>query len=289
MINTWREFWHQHSLAETISSNSIVNLSYLGLLKITGPDAKKFLQGQLTCNLDEITATQTRLGAHCNPKGRIISLFQIFYWQESYFLQMPRELIPIAMQALKKYIVFFKATIADASDDLICIGYYTEQSDQHTLSLPNNINEAMAADDLLIINIPGSVARYKISGKSDRIITLCKTLNPAFISTNHWQHSDIEANLVNIYPETSEKFLPHEINLHLNQGVSFNKGCYTGQEIIARMHYRGKLKTELRHIEIESANPPTRGEDLATTNDCIVDFCRINNNKYQLLTLSSIG
>ena len=74
-----------------------------GILSIIGENAKKFLQGQLTCNLDEVTSSESCLGAHCNPQGRVISLFRLFWHDGNYYMQMPRELIPIAMQALQKY------------------------------------------------------------------------------------------------------------------------------------------------------------------------------------------
>jgi folate-binding Fe-S cluster repair protein YgfZ len=97
--------------------NTIINLRHLGHLCISGPDAKKFLQGQLTCNLDEITPTNSTLGAHCNPQGRVISLFRLFIFLDNYYLQMPREMIPIAQKALQKYAVFFKVKLSDASDE----------------------------------------------------------------------------------------------------------------------------------------------------------------------------
>jgi folate-binding protein YgfZ len=202
-----------------------MNTTY-GLLKITGPDAKKFLQGQLTCNLDEVTE-EPRLGAHCNPQGRIISLFRIFLKDENYFLQMPPSMIPIALKALKKYAVFFKVELSDASSEI------------------------------------------KISEKINQ----------------QNKQAEIENGIAEIYPETSEKFLPHELNLPTLGGVSFNKGCFTGQEIIARMQYRGKLKTRLFSTPISSDTPPQRGADFSQ--GIIVDYCQLGYNSYLLLVLGT--
>jgi len=174
----------------------------VGLLKVSGNDAKKLLQGQLTCDVNDILPSQSRLGAHCNPQGRIISLFYLFNYQDDYYLQMPREMIAIALKALKKYAIFFKVELTDASDELSIIG------------------------------------------------SSCSHL-PTFL----------ENGVAMIYPETSGVFLPHEINLPQLNGVSFNKGCYTGQEIIARMHYRGKLKNQL-HVARCDEGIFIRGNDI---------------------------
>jgi folate-binding protein YgfZ len=216
----------------------VTDLSYLGWLKISGEDSKKFLQGQLTCNMEEVTPAQSQLGAHCNPKGRIISLFRIFLFKESYYLQMPREMISVAMNALKKYAVFFKVQLVDVSDE------------------------------------------------SNTLFDKITSENP--LSFDQWQCQNIEAKLAQIYPETSELFLPHELELHLNNGISFNKGCYTGQEIIARMHYRGQLKTQLTYITIKSDVIPKRGEDLSGTQDRIVDFYKKGDDLYGVLILKKI-
>lgn len=192
----------------------MVNLSP-GLLKVSGSDAKKLLQGQLTCDVNNVASTQPQLGAHCNPQGRIISLFYLFNYQDNYYLQMPRDMIDIALKALKKYAPFFKVELTDASDES---------------------------------NIIGSLGSHL----------------PTFL----------ENGVAMIYPETSGVFLPHEINLPQLNGVSFNKGCYTGQEIIARMHYRGKLKNQL-HLATCKSETLIRGNDIFDNNGIagkVVDY-----------------
>lgn len=200
----------------------------LGLLCVEGVDSKKFLQGQLTCNLDEMISKKLQLGAHCNPQGRIISLFHIFLQDDKYFLLMPLELIPIAIAALKKYAVFFKVNLTDAQDK-----------------------------EIIQQIIPSEI---------------------------EWKKQNIQQKIPAIYPETSEKFLPHEVNLPELNGVSFNKGCYTGQEIIARMQYKGKLKT---HLYLgKTQHPPTRGAEIYSTKGPtgnVVDYIDLGYNNYHLL------
>jgi len=266
--------------------DAIIDLSHLGHLKISGPDAKKFLQGQLTCNMEDISINQCRVGAHCNPKGRIISLFNIFYFKESFYLQMPRDMISLASNALKKYAVFFKVSLLDVSDEFHCVGYMGNSLG--SFPLPQNPHEVTLFNDLLIFKVPDHSPRYELLGDI-KAITEFKNLvpNAENLSIDYWKYRDIEAKIPNVYPETSEKFLPHELNLHLNNGISFNKGCYTGQEIIARIQYRGQLKTRLETMFIESNIPFERGMDLPAISCMVVDSCKKNLDQYILLCLTS--
>ena len=267
------------------TEHTLSDLSSLGLLKITGENAKKFLQGQLTCNLDEVTASQSRLGAHCNPQGRIISLFRIFLYQDSYYLQMPKENWVLAHAALKKYAVFFKVDLTDASETLPRIGYCGSELKNIIPSLPENDNDMVITDHFSIIKIQGVSPRYEILGN----VTLSKEKLTSQ-TNNIWQYLDITSGIPNIYPETSEKFLPHEINLPTLNAVSFNKGCFTGQEIIARMQYRGKLKTHLYQAKAESNTAPIRGGAIYSGKDAcgsIVDYCQVSYNSYELLIIAS--
>lgn len=186
---------------------------------------------------------------------------------------MPREIVPLTIDALKKYVVFFKVTLSDASDALTRIGYYG-----------NYLNDTV---DACVMKLPGHPTRYEIVGEATLLSTLWKKLaaQSEIISAEKWKYFDIAANIPDLYPETSGKFLPHDINLPALKGVSFKKGCYTGQEIIARMHYRGKLKTHFRRITIESVTPPQRGSDIDTDNT-IVDYCQTGYNSYELLVIT---
>ena len=206
--------------------------SYFGLLSVSGVDAKRFLQGQLTCNLDDLSTSQSQLGAHCNPAGRVISLFRLFLYQDAYYLQMPKLMVPIAITALKKYVVFFKASLADASE---------------------------------------------------RINDLAEYCRPEPMET--WHYLDVMAGIPAIYPETSEKFLPHDLNLPQLNAVSFNKGCYTGQEIIARMHYRGKLKKQLCRLSLSTDLPLQRGQSIEQ--GTLVDYCQTGYNTYEILVITN--
>lgn len=229
--------------------NFLVNLINYGVLKIKGIDAKKFLQGQLTCDIEEISTIKHRLAAHCNAKGRIISLFRIFKFDDAYCLHMPINMVPIALQALKKYALFYKVELQDASHEFMSLG----------LATPTPLNDCGAGfSNECGVELKITENRYILVGKTSRIKTMQALLSKQLIENteNVWKSINIQNLLPEIYPETSEKFLPHELNLHQLNAINFAKGCYTGQEIIARMHYRAKFKKQLCWIALQSMQAP---------------------------------
>lgn len=265
------------------AQNQLFDLTHLGLINIVGASAKTFLQGQLTCHLDEITENQSRLGAHCNPQGRVISFFHVFIRNDSYYLQMPRELIPLATRALQKYAVFFKVILNDVSDQFKQLGYIGEE----LIDMPHHPYEQFEKDHSIIIRMPGTPARYQLIGEPH---TLMQWYEKGVLENlTYWKSIDIQHNLPAIYPETSEQFLPHQLGLPQLNAVSFNKGCYTGQEIIARMQYRGKLKNHLYRARVATPLQLIRGADIYLKNSSsghIVDFCKLNDTHYELLVIA---
>lgn len=225
----------------------IANLTHLSIIKITGVDVKTLLQGQLTCNLDDISPQQSRLGAHCNPQGRIISLFRLLQQDEqTYYLCLPRTMVTVALAALKKYAVFYKVQLTDVSDIYHCIGVWGDTAHDSLASImpvPQHVDEVTQTPECIATKLPAELPRYLLLANQPIALT-------AQTSVEAWQLLDIMAKLPAIYPETTEKLLPHDINLPALNAVSFDKGCYTGQEIIARMHYRGQLKKHLSLLKI---------------------------------------
>lgn len=270
-------------LAGITVANIITDLPHLGLLRISGEGAKKLLQGQLTCDLEVVSHTQTRLGAHCNPQGRVISLFRLFMYHDQYYMQMPLESLPVATAALKKYAVFFKVELQDESNELNQLGFIGEP----LTNFPKDIDEAALINDVLVIKVPGTEPRFICIG--NKIDKSHITENAQSITDNTWKSLDLQAGIPAIYPETSDEFLPHELNLPQLNAVSFQKGCYTGQEIIARMEYRGKLKHHLYYAKAKTEQAPQHGQDIYREKDIcgkVVDFCQVSYNNFELLVVA---
>ncbi len=258
----------------------IFDLSSYGLLCVNGADAKKLLQGQLTCDVENIK--NGKLCAHCNPQGRIISLFYLFQHHETYYLLLPRNMIAMTASALKKYAIFYKVSIEDVSDNFQIIGASEKTAMQ------------LAQHDALI-NIAIFNGRAIFIGTTAALQSAITNLSPTpfFADKDLWKLANIQAKIPHIYPETSAVFLPHELNLDKLNAIDFEKGCYTGQEIIARMHYRGKLKNHLYQVELKDGNTPIPGspvysevnEGLKAVGN-IVDVCKENDDHYFLLIVT---
>jgi folate-binding protein YgfZ len=267
----------------------LIDLSHTGLIQIAGQDAKKLLQGQLTCNLDEVTVEQSRLGAHCNPQGRVLSFFRMFYFQDAYYLQVSAETVPDAIAALQKYAVFFKVKISDAVQPGR-ISYQGEALEKYIPNLPQKTDETTQIDDMLVIKLPGE-NYYEILGEAAQLkkITDALAAETTPDSLNAWKAIHIAAGIPNLYAATIGKLLPHEINLQSINAVSFDKGCYTGQEIVARMHYRGQLKKRMYRARVKTALLPEPGSDIYADTACgiIVDSCRENAEYAQILVIAN--
>jgi folate-binding protein YgfZ len=300
-MQQWHDFLdpyqnHLQSFAEqaTDTQPALLDLSHMGLLRVSGDGAKNLLQGQLTCDINDITLTQSRLGAHCNPQGRILSLAHLFYFQDSYYLQLPRDVIPIALAALQKYAVFYKVDLQDASDTLIQIGYRGPHAPLQALTteLPTETNAVTQTQHLLINNLSSQISYYEVIGDFATITNLWTSLAKESLmnTTNISKYWRIQMGLPTIYANTSGKLLPHEINLPDLNAVSFNKGCYTGQEIIARMHYRGQSKKQMVRARVHTSTLPQPGADLFQDNHAcgiIIDSCWESATVCQLLLVTA--
>lgn len=215
-------------------SSNIYRLDHFGFLKISGVDAVKFLQGYTTCDLDGLKETSVQLGAICNLQGRMLTSFLVVRQETDLILRMDRSLIDKTMQFLNKYIVFSKAKLQDISDSYHCFGRAGKTGE----------NRALCADgDQFTIDLGN---RQEIWQPVDR--------DDAIDPGTNWRDLEIEQGVAWVTESNSEKFLPQMFAYHLLDGIDFNKGCYLGQEIVARMQYRGELKRRLHRIAAVVSN-----------------------------------
>lgn len=220
------------------------------LIAVSGIDAETFLQGQLTVNLKNVTTSMSQLAAHCNLKGRMQSVFRLIKNMSSpndaFLLLTPKALLPLALTNLKKYAIFSKVTLHEANDytvfGLVGTG---APSLLNAVDLP--IGGCLAREQYIICRIPGVTPRFEIIVPTTFAEKFAANYSTNTVSINDevWERLDIEAGIPTIYPETQDVLLPHHANLMDLKGISLDKGCYLGQEIIARMHYKGKIK---RHM-----------------------------------------
>ena len=228
-------------------------LDYEGIIGLTGPDTARFLQGQVTCDVAALEVGTSTLGARCNPKGRMQSSFRLCRVDEnSYLLVLHADLLERQMAELKKYAVFFKTQLHDASLQWLRFGLSGDPLEPALASAGLPCPDAMqgiahAAAGMVIRLAEDAAELWLKPDQAETIIEpLCRTAAP--LASNAWRLRQIRAGVGQVFPETYESFIPQMLNLQQLGGVSFRKGCYTGQEIVARMQYLGKLKRRMYRL-----------------------------------------
>jgi folate-binding protein YgfZ len=239
-------------------------LSHEGVLAVRGSDAAKFLQGQLTCNLNYLSDTQASLGARCTQKGRMQSSFRILLQGDGVLLAMASELLEPQLADLKKYAVFSKSKLTDESAAWVRFGVSDADPLLASLGLelPAETDSVVRSGELIAIRVsPGRAELWAPAAQADTLRSqLAAQLNEGEL--NQWLLGQIRAGIGQVMPQTRELFIPQMLNLQAVGGVSFKKGCYTGQEIVARMQYLGKLKRRLYHLSLNASELPEPGTPL---------------------------
>lgn len=251
--------------------NILTSLTHLGLLEISGDDAVTFLQGQVTNDVKKLDGTNSQYAGYCNPKGRLLALFLAFAHSNHLHLQMPASLVAPMMKRLKMYVMRSNVMITDKSADVLCFGIAGPNAETALMNLftrvPNAPQQLITLEDATILRLTGDVPRYKVFTHTSQAERIWHALsaNCTKVGKTVWDYLEVQAGVPEIVPATQEAFVPQMINLDALDGISFKKGCYTGQEIVARTHYLGKVKrrTQLAHLDTEEI--PQAG-DLIQTN-----------------------
>lgn len=228
------------------SASFITPLTTYSIVRVSGVDAETFLQGQLSCDLKEVSQEKSCLGAANTQKGRAYAVFRITKLGNDYLIRLPSELAPDFIARLSKYIVFSKAKIA--LEEQWCILGAVGTNIISTKPLPTEVDGVTDTNNNIIISVPSSTTpRYEIwcdQSFAQSLLDEQKELSRTEINYSQidWDWLDVNEGITDVFTQTQESFVPQMLNLqHLN-AISFKKGCYTGQEIIARMKYLGKLK-----------------------------------------------
>ncbi|MDI1232040.1 MAG: folate-binding protein [Methylobacter sp.] len=229
----------------------IYPIAHLGILTVAGIDAAKFLQGQITCNINDITNIKSSLGAICNPKGRAITTFLLVKNADAFLMILPHELLALVKKRLQMYVLRSAVTLTDSSDELCLIGLSNDAQQPS-----ENSDFATNRQENIIVNLQN---RNLIIAMTDHAKTFwSEQLKQGFQPEDsaQWRYLDIISRIPWLTTATSEEFIPQMLNLDKLGGISFNKGCYTGQEIVARTHYLGKAKREMFLVEYDDLEAP---------------------------------
>ena len=268
-INTRRELSHD-SEATAIPDAPLYlsDLSWLGLLEVKGDDLLTYLQGQLSNDINTVSSSLSQLSALCTPKGRIRALFRIIADGDKLLLQLPHPLLEENLKRLKMFILMSRVELNDASDDYVKIGIAGKDAEKTLqkagFTIPQETNMVVKNNHIILLRLAGEQPRFECLGRFEDIKPLWEllTAQAKILNAGQWRLLDIKSGIPNVFPQSSENFIPQMLNLQVLNGVSFKKGCYTGQEVVARMQYLGKLKRRMYLAQCQSDTLPEPGSSL---------------------------
>ncbi len=259
----------------------IYPITHLSVFAVNGGDAATFLQGQLTCDIHNLQENSAGFAAFCNAKGRVISTLLIIKRADTFLIVLPRTLLNKVIKKLSFYILRADVQITDQSNELCLLGTHCNASVIFGIKRPKETH-VVSTSEPCTIKLPGQLSRYLLIADITQAINVWKQveiqkkLQPGH--SKEWLCQDLSSGLPWFDETHSEQYIPQMLNIDKLGGISFNKGCYTGQEIVARTHYLGKNKREMFLAEcsktaiiendtiIVNANNETVGKILAFQN-----------------------
>ena len=259
---------HQKAASSTI----LCDLSQYSTLVVAGDDAISFMQGQFTNDVAQIDDNSSQLNGFCNKKGRMVANFRLFKQQQNYFVSIRDDLVDLSIEHLQNYILRAHVAVQDISEQLIHLGLCGEKATELLSSFIEDINEDIDSvsynNDYIAIRVAGAQPRYEVFCPLQQAKDLWEKLASQvdIVSSSSWDYLHIQEGLPFIDSHSSGDFVPQMANMELINGVSFTKGCFTGQEIVARMHYLGKLKKRCYKIHIDTEDKPQAGDKLFAEN-----------------------
>jgi folate-binding protein YgfZ len=239
---------------------ALVPLPELGVIAVRGADAIAFLQSQLTNDVAQLSATQMQLNGYCTPKGRLLATFHEWRHGDDVMLRLPRAILPSVMKRLSMFVLRAKATLADVSDAWSATALLgaSELAARAGVALPVEPWTGTPLADARIDRVPGADRLLLTAPAAAPLPDWCAQLPR--LPADAWWASEIEAAVPTVFAATQEKFVPQMINFEVLGGVSFRKGCYPGQEIVARSQYLGKLKRRMQRAHVEHAGIAIGGD-----------------------------
>lgn len=278
---------------------TLSDLSQFGTLRVAGEESQTFLQNLLSNDIREVSSVRAQISSLNSPKGRVLATFLIWRDGDDYLLQLPRVLCEPIRKKLSMYVLRAKVKITDDSDAVISLGLSGTQAQtllsQHCNTSLQQCLEVGNLDQGCIIKL--AEQQYQINTTAPHAQILWQTFSPhaQAVGSMHWDRLNIHAGIPVVLPETQEQFVAQMLNLDLIGGINFKKGCYPGQEIVARMQYLGKLKRRMFLAHIDSEESPQPGNELFSADmdgqasGMIVNSASAQNGGFDVLAVVQIS
>jgi hypothetical protein len=245
--------------AAAASGTIVADLSQLGVIAFRGEETATFLQGQLTNDVRSLHADAAQWNGYCSPKGRLLGNFLVWRQDEDYCLQLSGDILPNVLKRLSMFILRAKVQGRDASDEcvrLVVAGPLAQAAVRAAMgAVPDAAMRSMPTEAGLVVRVGDN--KFVLSVVPERAVAVWQALRLSAtpVGAPVWDWLRLNAGIPMIVAATQEQFVPQMVNLEVIGGVNFQKGCYPGQEIVARSQYLGKLKRRmfLAHVDAEAA------------------------------------
>ena len=283
---------------EQLPNAYLVSLAHYSAISLAGEEQSKYLQGQVTCDVTASTEHSLLVGAHCNAKGKVFSVFRLINRDSAHLLIQPKASIPASITELKKFGVFAKVEITE-TDDLrffaLAGDKATTHLQKHFTRIPDSLNPVVQSNSTTLVYIAGKQTRYLLIDSASTLTNIIEQFNLPIYSNDVWNLLEITEGFAQLTADSSDDYVPQMLNLQAIHGISFTKGCYLGQETVARMQYLGKNKRALFSLFADSANPiqaddiieKQLGENWRKAGDILCAYQADNGQCYFQAVLSS--
>lgn len=251
----------------------LADRSHLGLIRVAGADAAALLQGQQTNDVREVTAEHSQLSGLCSNKGRLVATYRAVLRDDAYLLVIPRDQVAEVIERLRRYILRSKAAVSEATGELPLLAFQGGVASVRAAGLlgelPAESDAVRHAGGLTVVRLRGLAPRFLVIAAPAEAPRLWSHLEQAArpVGRAAWDLTEIYAGVPTVYPATADAFVPQMVNFQAVGGVSFSKGCYTGQEVVARTQYLGKLKRHMYRAHVPAGARPEPGTDLYSPSD----------------------
>jgi len=264
----------------------------LDVIKISGVDAESFIQGQITNDITLLSGEKKSIYAgYCSPKGRLLAFFFITKIDNDYFLFCPPCISESISKRLSMYVLRAKVEIKCSPEDLT---YFLvdkngiEKLPNNLISIPQNKMQTTLNHNrsISLTMLDGPKNYFFVFGDKKEISKLHNAIYSAEINPCNWNDVHIESIIPNIFNETQDLYIPQSVNLDLIDAINFKKGCYTGQEIVARTHYLGKPKRRMYLGSVELNKNPELGSEIKASDEKIgslVNYYKQKNDVFRIL------
>ena len=222
-------------------------LTRYGLLSVTGEDARAFLHAQLTKDIETLPQNRAAFAGWCSAKGRLLASFLVVPTKEGFLLQLARDLAPTVAKRLSMFILRSKVKLADVSDAWGQLGVWGEAfgGEIYSVQAENNLIQVKVGEQRALLLGPEAEMRHRAATGTEET----------------WVLEEIRAGRPFISAATQDQFVPQMVNLEKIGGVDFQKGCYPGQEIVARAQYRGEVKRRMVRLQAPAGAKLQAGQE----------------------------